>query len=201
MNNISFNAMMPMISNDSYDQTKMSTLDSIFTSVGSIAAAMAIPLLGMLGGLDKQSSWAILVGVLSVFALAQLLCFFNVHEKKEIAPIKNDTMAKSDIRAGFHALMKTKYFYIAIGMFLINYYMSLSISSVGKYYAQWILGNANYSSLLASLPMITMGIGLLLTPVFAKKLGKRRTLMTAVACVLCRQYCRLLLSEFYRYCH
>ena len=185
MNNISFNAMMPMISNDSYDQTKISTLDSIFTSVGSIAAAMAIPLLGMLGGLDKQSSWAVLVGVLAVFALAtQMLCFFNIHEKKEIAPVKSDAMAKSDIRAGFHALMKTKYFYIAIGMFLINYYMSLSISSVGKYYAQWILGNANYSSLLASLPMITMGIGLVLTPVFAKKLGKRKTMMAAVSCVL-----------------
>lgn len=184
MNNISFNAMMPMLSNDSYDQTKMSTLDSIFTSVGGIASAMAIPLLAMLGGSDKQSAWTVLVGVLAVFALlTQMLCFFNIHEKREIAPVTNEKMGKSDIRAGFHALMKTKYFYIAISMFLINYYMSLSISSVGKYYAQWILGNANYSSLLASLPMVTMGIGLLLTPVFAKKLGKRKTLMAAVGCV------------------
>ncbi len=184
MNNISFNAMMPLISNDSYDQTKISTLDSIFTSVGSIAAAMAIPVLSMLGGSDKQSSWTLLVGVLAVFALgAQMICFFNIREKKEIRPAKASAMGKSDIRAGFKALMKTKYFYIAVGMFLINYYMSLSISSVGKYYAQWILGNANYASLLASLPMVTMGIGLVLTPVFAKKLGKRKTMMLAVGCV------------------
>lgn len=185
VNNISFNAMMPMISNDSYDQTKISTLDSIFTSVGSLVSAMAIPILGMLGGADQQSAWTILVGILAVFAMAvQFLCFFGIREKKEIVPAKTESMGKADLRKGFHALMKTKYFYIAVGMFLINYYMSLSVSSVGKYYAQWILGNANYYSLMGSLPMITMGVGLVFTPLLAKKLGKKKTLMTAVGFVL-----------------
>ncbi len=185
MNNISFNAMMPLISNDSYDQTKISTLDSVFTSVGGLAAAITIPVLGMLGGSDKQSSWTILVGILAVFALiTQGICFFGIREKKEIVPVESKKTSKSDIRKGFKALMKTKYFYIAIAMFLINYYISLSVSSVGKYYAQWILGNANYSSLMASLPMVTMAIGLLATPMMTKKLGKRKSIMVAVGFVL-----------------
>lgn len=184
MNNISFNAMMPLISNDSYDQTKISTLDSVFTSVGSLVSAMAIPILGMLGGSDRQSSWTVLVGILAVFALiTQMICFFGLHEKKEIVPAKAESMGKEDIRRGFRALMHTKYFYIAVTMFLINFYLSLSVSSVGKYYAQWILGNANYASLMGSLPMITMGLGLIATPIMAKKLGKRKTMMTAVGFV------------------
>lgn len=185
MNNISFNAMMPLISNDSYDQTKISTLDSIFTSVGGLAAAMAIPILSMLGGSDSQNSWTILVGILALFALiTQGICFLGIREKKEIVPSESKKASKEDIRKGFKALMKTKYFYIAIAMFLINYYISLSVSSVGKYYAQWILGNANYSSLMASLPMITMAIGLILTPMMTKKLGKRKSIMVAVSFVL-----------------
>jgi GPH family glycoside/pentoside/hexuronide:cation symporter len=185
INNISFNAMMPLISNDSYDQTRISTLDSIFTSVGSLAAAMAIPILSWLGGSSSQSSWLTLTAALAILAAAaQAVCFFGVHEKKEIAPIEARPMAKGELKKGFQALLHTKYFYIAVSMFLINFYMSLSISSVGKYYAQWILGNANYYSLMGSLPMVTMGVGLLATPLFTKKFGKRKAMMIAVGFVL-----------------
>jgi GPH family glycoside/pentoside/hexuronide:cation symporter len=184
MNNISFNAMLPRISNDSYDQTKISTMNSVFTSVGSLVAAMAIPILSMLGGSDQQFSWTVLVGILAVFALlSQIVCFVGVKEKKTIVSAEKSSMDRSAIHRGMKALMKTKYFYIAILMFLINYYLSLSVSSVGKYYAQWLLGNANYSSLMGSLPMITMGVGLLATPFLAKKFGKRKTMMIAVGFV------------------
>ena len=37
------------------NQTKNSTLDTIFTCVGSLVDAVGMPLLGMLGGSDKQS--------------------------------------------------------------------------------------------------------------------------------------------------
>lgn len=185
INNISFNAMLPLISNDSYDQTKISTLDSIFTSAGSLLAALAIPILGWLGGSARQSAWLKLTAVLAVLAaVTQAVCYFGVHEKQAIAPVEAKPMQKEDLKKGFHALLHTKYFYYAILMFLINFYMSLSISSVAKYYAQWVLGNVNYCSLMGSLPMIPMGIGLLCTPFLSKKLGKRRTMMCAVGCVL-----------------
>jgi len=68
-------------------------------------------------------------------------------------------------------------------MFAINYYLSLSASSIGKYYAQYVLGDKNYFSLFGSLPMITMGVGLLLTPLLVKKLNKKNTLTIAIVCV------------------
>jgi GPH family glycoside/pentoside/hexuronide:cation symporter len=185
MNNISFNAMMPLISNDSIDQTKISTLDTIFTSVGSLVAAVAIPILGMLGGSGQQSSWTILVGILAVFSFcSQCICFFKLHEKNEITPENSVSLGKKEIHEGFQALVKTKYFYIAVAMFLICFYMTSSIGAVGKYYAQWILGNENLYSLMGSLPMLSMGVGLLMTPVLAKRIGKRRTMMTAVGFVV-----------------
>ena len=185
VNNVAFNAMLPRISNDSYDQTKISTLGSIFTSVGSLANAMAIPLLGLLGGSDNPSAWRILVLILAAIGLAaEIICVIGVKEKDEIAAQSKQVISKEEMHRGFAALLKTKYFYIAVGMFLINYYMSLSITSVGKYYSQWVLGNVNYYSLFGSLPMITMGIGLVMTPLMAKKLGKRKTMIMAVGFVL-----------------
>lgn len=177
MNNIAFNAMLPRLSNDPYDQSNICTLNSVFTSVGSLVSAFAVTILGALGGITNQSSWTaftlILVGI---SILGQAICFFKVKEKVKLT--------KAQRKAGLKCLFGSKYFYLAIAMFAINYYMSLSISSVGKYYSQYVLGNINYYSLFGSLPMVTMGIGLLLTPFLVRAIGKSKTLFGAIACVL-----------------
>jgi GPH family glycoside/pentoside/hexuronide:cation symporter len=185
MNNIAFNAMLPRLSNDPYDQSNICTLNSVFTSVGSLVSAFAVTILGALGGITNQSSWTaftlILVGI---SILGQAICFFKVKEKKEIAVNEKVKLTKAQRKAGLKCLFGSKYFYLAIAIFAINYYMSLSISSVGKYYSQYVLGNINYYSLFGSLPMVTMGIGLLLTPFLVRAVGKSKTLFGAIACVL-----------------
>jgi glycoside/pentoside/hexuronide:cation symporter, GPH family len=185
MNNIAFNAMLPRLSNDPYDQSNICTLNSVFTSVGSLVSAFAVTILGALGGITNQSSWTaftlILVGI---SILGQAICFFKVKEKKEIAVNEKVKLTKAQRKAGLKCLFGSKYFYLAIAIFAINYYMSLSISSVGKYYSQYVLGNINYYSLFGSLPMVTMGIGLLLTPFLVRAIGKSKTLFGAIACVL-----------------
>jgi GPH family glycoside/pentoside/hexuronide:cation symporter len=185
MNNIAFNAMLPRLSNDPYDQSNICTLNSVFTSVGSLVSAFAVTILGALGGTTNQSSWTaftlILVGI---SILGQAICFFKVKEKKEIAVNEKVKLTKAQRKAGLKCLFGSKYFYLAVAMFAINYYMSLSISSVGKYYSQYVLGNINYYSLFGSLPMVTMGIELLLTPFLVRAIGKSKTLFGAIACVL-----------------
>jgi len=183
MNNIAFNAMLPRISSDPYDQSNICTINSIFTSVGGLVTAIAVPALNYLGGEDKQSSWTIFVLILIVLALiGQLICFFKVKEKDGIV-LKTKVREKGDLSKGLKALLKTPYFYIAILMFTINYYLSLSVTSIGKYYAQYVLNNENIYSLFGSVPMVTMGIGLLLTPLFVKKFNKKVTLMVAISFV------------------
>ncbi|MFA6861896.1 MAG: MFS transporter [Bacilli bacterium] len=183
-NNVSFNAELPTLSNDSYDQSNICTVNSVFTSVGSLAVALSIPILNGFGGKDKESSWLYLVAILVVIAVVgEVLSFIKIKEKKEIQAKAKETMSKSDLHKGIKILLTSKYFYLAIAMFAINYYLSLSVSSVGVYYAEFVLGNDNYSSLFASLPMISMGIGLLLTPFLVKKIGKKTTLSMAIGCV------------------
>ncbi len=184
MNNVAFNAMLPRLTNDSYDQSNVCTINSIFTSVGSLVSAIAIPILNFFGGEDKQSSWTYLVIILAAIAIiGQSLCFFMVKEKKEITYVEKKTQPKGEIQKGLKALFKCKYFYIAVLMFTINYYISLSVTGVGKYYAQYVLNNENYYSIFGSVPMVTMGIGLLLTPLFVKKFNKKYTLMAAIGFV------------------
>jgi GPH family glycoside/pentoside/hexuronide:cation symporter len=185
MNNVSFNAMLPRISNDSYDQSNICTLNSIFTSIGSLVSAIAIPILNALGGEASQNSWTIFVLILSIVALGGMaVCFFFVKEKKEIVVENPKVASKDDIKHGIKALFKTKYFYIAVLLFAINYFISLSVSSVGKYYAQFVLNNENLFSWFGSLPMITMGLGLVLTPLLVKKFKKEHVLTAAICCVL-----------------
>jgi GPH family glycoside/pentoside/hexuronide:cation symporter len=184
MNCIGFNAMLPRISDDPYDQSNICTINSIFTSVGSLVSAIAIPVLVAFGGEGNQNAWTLFVIILACLAFAgELLCFIFVKEKKEITVTEKEHMSKEAFRTGMKSLFKTKYFYIAVAMFVINYYISLSVVSVGKYYAQWVLNNELAFTWFGSIPMVTMGLGLLMTPFLVKKINKKKTLMLAIACV------------------
>jgi Na+/melibiose symporter-like transporter len=52
MNNVAFNAMLPRISDDQYDQSNACTINSVFTSVGSLVSAFAVTILNALGGIS-----------------------------------------------------------------------------------------------------------------------------------------------------
>jgi GPH family glycoside/pentoside/hexuronide:cation symporter len=183
MNNIAFNAMLPRLSNDPYDQSNICTFNSVFTSVGGLVTAIAIPVLKAFGGEDSQNSWTYFVLILAIIALIGMsLCFFFVHEKKEIV-VETRQPSRSDLRKGLAALFRTPYFYIAILMFTINYFISLSVIGIGKYYAQYVLNNEMAFTYFGIFPMFTMGLGLLLTPILVKAWGKKNTLVAAVSCV------------------
>src|SRR5574344_626761 len=70
MNNIGFNAMLPRISSDPYDQSNICTINSIFTSVGSLVSAIAIPVLNAFGGVQDQNAWTWFVLVLAALAFS-----------------------------------------------------------------------------------------------------------------------------------
>jgi len=184
MNGIGFNAMLPRISNDSYDQSNICTINSIFTSVGSLFTAITVTVLNHLGGEASQQAWTIFVIILIVIAfVGETLCFIFVKENPKIVVNEAKAPDKKETWRGMKALFACKYFYIAIAMFTLNYFLSLSVVGIGKYYAQYVLGNEDAFSLFGSVPMITMGIGLLLTPFAVKKFNKKNTLIIAIACV------------------
>jgi len=185
MNNIGFNAMLPRISSDPYDQSNICTINSIFTSVGSLVSAIAIPCIKALGGNEQnQTGWTWFVLILAVLAfIGQALCFAFVKEKPGIVVQSKTKATHAELMQGMKALFKTPYFYIAIAMFTINYFLSLSVIGIGKYYAQWVLLDENLFTTFGIYPGLTMGLGLLLTPLLVKKFSKKWTLFAAIACV------------------
>jgi glycoside/pentoside/hexuronide:cation symporter, GPH family len=85
MNNIAFNAMLPLISNDPYDQSNICTIDSVFTALGTLICSVAVMVLKFFGGENLQSSWTYFVLIIIGLALiGQALCFFKVKEKKRL---------------------------------------------------------------------------------------------------------------------
>jgi glycoside/pentoside/hexuronide:cation symporter, GPH family len=188
MNGIGFNAMLPRLSNDPYDQSNICTINSIFTSIGSLVSAIAIPVLLYFGGDEgeaSQAAWTKFVLILAAIAfVGEALCFFLVKENPAIVVDEKKGMSREQFRSGMKALFSCKYFYIAIAMFTLNYYLSLSVVGIGKYYAQYVLGDEKAFSVFGSVPMITMGLGLLATPFLVKKIGKKNTFIAAVSCVV-----------------
>src|SRR5574344_1372164 len=185
MNNIAFNAMLPRISSDPYDQSNICTINSIFTSVGSLVSAIAIPCIKALGGNEQnQTGWTWFVLILAVLAfIGQALCFAFVKEKPGIVVQSKTKATHAELMQGMKALFKTPYFYIAIAMFTINYFLILSVIGIVKYYAQWVLLDENLFTTFGIYPGLTMGLGLLLTPLLVKKFSKKWTLFAAIACV------------------
>lgn len=185
MNNIGFNAMLPRISSDPYDQSNICTINSIFTSVGSLVSAIAVPCIKALGGNEQnQAGWTWFVLILAVLAfIGQAICFAFVKEKPEIVVAEKQKASREELAQGMKALFKTPYFYIAIAMFTINYFLSLSVIGIGKYYAQWVLLDENLFTAFGLYPGLTMGLGLLLTPLLVKKFSKKWTLFGAIGCV------------------
>lgn len=75
-NKLAFSALLPRISNDVVDQTAVSSVDTLFTGVGTLAVVVVIPMLNAFGGAMLNSSWLKLVLPLAVLALVvQALCF------------------------------------------------------------------------------------------------------------------------------
>lgn len=120
--------------------------------------------------------------LIGVCLVGEILCFIFVKEKPEIV-VTSKRPSRQDLHQGLKALFHMPYFYIAIAMFTLNYYNSLSVVGIGKYYARYVLGNENIFSLFGTIPMITMAIGLLLTPLFSKIWSKRVVLVLAVSFV------------------
>lgn len=81
MNDIAYWSMLPSLTSDEKQRTSITTIMSIFCSVGQFATAGLMPILSGSFGYQSSYLWATIIIVL-VFAILQVILFFFVKEHK-----------------------------------------------------------------------------------------------------------------------
>ncbi len=180
INNLSYHAMLSRISLDSEDRNKVSSLRGAFAFLAGLALAIVTPaMLAAKGGVKVQESWTSVALLYSVLCLVlEGICFFACKEKiscyDETAKEKKAT---PNLKEGIGMLLKTKYFYLSVLVFIVVYIVNGMSLATALYYARDVLGSEDLYSLIAIVSVFATVIGLVVSPKLIKSMGKKKALI------------------------
>ena len=181
INNLSFHSMLSRISLTQDDRNKISSIRGIFAFItGLVLSIGTTALLGAFGGEGNQQAWSKITLIYgSICLVFQMICFGFTKEKIQ----NEDEMGKErigygdTIKSGIKALLKTKYFYLAVIVFICSYVISGSALGVSVYYARDVLGNSGYYAFIAIAYVLPMVFGMILVPNLVRRFGKRKVMV------------------------
>lgn len=180
INNVSYHAMLPRISLTSEDRNKVSSLRGIFSFIAGLLLAILTPRLLAAGGGEKvQASWTSVALIYSVLCLVfEGICYFGTKEK--VAAEENTEKVKAqphDIKKGIRELLKTKYFYLTVLVFVFCFIINGIFLSSAVYFTRDVLGNADLYSLVAIISILVAVVVMAFAPKMFAKHGKRNVLL------------------------
>lgn len=178
--NLSYHAMLPLISASDDDRNKISSVRTIMSGLTGGGIGLFTPfLLKALGGEKSQFSWSVISAVFAALALISLIVFVtHTKEKKEIA-ILQPQKEKLPLATLLKTAMHNKYFFLSMLMFVFVY-ITNGVGGIVVYYTRDVLGNAELYSVL-TLAGGASFIGVVLAPMLFKKFGKRNILLASLA--------------------
>lgn len=178
MNNLAYWAMLPRIAPDSADRNTTCTFSTVFSQILSTPISMAlIPALNAAGGIGEPRAWLTVISVVcGISVIASALCYFGVREK---ISVEEETAQKLENQVGnkealLH-LLKTRYFYFAAIMFVVNQSSNVFIVSGLLYYIRDVMDAMQYYSLMALVVTPAGIIAMLFVPKMFASWGKRKT--------------------------
>lgn len=177
MNTVSYNTLVALTTKSQKDQVTMSSISMLFGMAGGVVVASITPsLVEAFGG--GQTGWhtiAILYAVIGCLIL--LVPFFTLRELPEETAEKGNA-AHVEEKVSFGQTLKdlagNKYFIIILLLYLFGYMNTGINTTIGVYYAQYILKNANLLGILSLPSTIAMLIGIIFVPKIIAKMGMKR---------------------------
>jgi GPH family glycoside/pentoside/hexuronide:cation symporter len=142
-----------------------------------VAVNMVTPMaLAKMGGEAGQSAWTaitLIYGAISVVSL--FITFFGVKEK---LPVDSGGESKQKIPLGkaIKSLLSSRYFYIAIALFIV-YFITSGASGTGIYYARDVLGNVSLFGIMSMISILPTLIVAPFVPLLFKRFGKRNAML------------------------
>ena len=173
--NLPYGAMAPLMTRNEQDLAKINLFRMAMSPVGNmIVSAATLPIINRMGG--DQAAWIKVTLIYSVVAIALLLwCFFGTKERVRTQAAQEAEKLPVGVRFG--ALLHNKYFIlILLSALFLAVYQTVN-GTCATYYAQYILGNNEYYSVLNLAENIPQVIVIMILAPFIKKFGKRNLVL------------------------
>lgn len=166
-------AILPNLSNDSYERTKLNPFRMIGGNVGYfITATFTLTLVSVLGRGNRNMGFFLTVLIYAVVSAGMFFyAFFNTKE------VNTETVAKSlPIRDCFKALKGNWPWFIVVFGSAFYWIGNSTRTSSLIYYSRYYLKNEGYVSILNAL-VLTQMIGVIAIPFLVKRISKTKTMM------------------------
>lgn len=169
--NIPMGSILPTLTEDPSERTKLSTSRSIFSTLGSLtSASMALFLIAKLGGGDDAVGYFrtnIVFGVLVIVIM--VICVACV---REINP-PMEAKEKSNIIHDLKYVVNNKPYMIMLALTFFLFVGYLGMFASVAYYFTYVVGNAAMTSSVLSIMTLVPILSMVITPSLNKKLLKR----------------------------
>ncbi|MCJ7837505.1 glycoside-pentoside-hexuronide (GPH):cation symporter [Cuneatibacter sp. NSJ-177] len=209
-NNIPANALLGRITSNKVERSKINQLNTIFSVAGSyLAMAVSLPLANLLGANNVRiglSYVAIIYGVL--YAVMFLTAYAVTKgyeplehlevEEKGTNQVQEHKKKKTPILTVVRAAISNKVWLLCVVMYA-TYAIGESImqSSMVQYY-MYNLRDVNLVSLYSTITTPASVVGVLLLPLFIKKLGNGGTAMLGCILSSCGYLARFIFADQFR---
>ncbi len=173
--NLPYGAMAPLMTSNEQDLAKINLFRMSMSPIGNmIVSAATLPVINRMGG--DQAAWIKVTLIYSVVAVGMLLwCFFGTKERVNTQAAQDAESLPIGVRIG--ALVKNKYFLIILCSALFLAVYQTVNGTCGTYYAQYILGNNEYYSVLNLAESIPGTISIMVLAPFIARFGKRNLVL------------------------
>ncbi|BCJ75920.1 putative glucitol transport protein GutA [Catellatospora sp. IY07-71] len=169
-------SMSAALSTDTHDRTAIVMVPRTLASVGYIGANIAtLPLVALLAGGDDQRGWLLVAALYGTAAVA--LTWVTAAAVRE-RPTTPDSYG---LRTMLRLLAANRPLQLVLAALLITELVFAVRSIVPVYYATYNLGSASLVPVLLGLFAVATIVGSLLSPLSARRLGKRRAAVAGIA--------------------
>ncbi|MDD2973099.1 MAG: glycoside-pentoside-hexuronide (GPH):cation symporter [Lachnospiraceae bacterium] len=178
--NVPYATMNGLMTTNQYERGLLGNFRNLFATAGTMTInTVVLKMTSAFGGGDpyNQQGWTITVAILMVaFVAINMFMFFTCKERVTKAPVEDEKSAqKVSFAKGIKDLFLNKYWvYMVVAIFAMYFMMSCFFGSA-VYFAQYVLGDANYYTPISNYLSLAQIVTLFITPFIMKKIGKRNT--------------------------
>lgn len=169
--NTPLSAILPSLTEDKHERNVLVTFRMIMAAIGSFCVTtFASPMIQAFGGKHNANSYAMTVAVFSIVA-AVLLFFSFFNTRESVASVRSE---KVTFRQGMKAINGQ---YILFVFIMFVFMLGFAIKQAGViYYYTYVVENEAIIPIQAAVTSISMIASQSCLPLFAKKLGKKRSM-------------------------
>nr|SFZ88733.1 Xyloside transporter XynT [Loigolactobacillus rennini] len=182
--NIPITSILPSLTNNPDERVTLSTIRQFFGTAGAtIVTVAALPMVNALGHGNEQKGFFLTVVILSIVsAILLLITFKNTKERIQTKSSKKSLPIKTSLKA-----LKRNWPWAIVIFINFIYWLGMQTKSqVTVYFFKYNMHNAGLASLILGLQVIAL-LAVMVTPITAKKIGKRNTMLLGMALAILGQ--------------